>query len=280
MKAQSLSICVPNMGCNKNCPYCISKFTGASTPNRLLIERNIAKVVKLAETASVSSVILTGKGEPLLNIDDIRYFAGKFSDFPIEVQTNGLVLLEQDDLIKELYECDVNVVAFSFDRLSQFDQFKDVISQIKDWGIVVRVTFNVSDSYNFPANTRALVLLDFIDACKPAGVNQLSFRNITIPHNYVHSTASKKAQAAHDWIRQNTRNGLYRELVTRLREINAPLIRSLPFGAKVYDVYGIAVTYFDYCLQDSHTDEDIRSIIFEEDGHAYTAWNSKASILF
>ena len=58
------------------------------------------------------------------------------------------------------------------------------------------------------------------------------------------------------------------------------VIRKLPYGATIYDIGGIAVTWFDYCIQDAHGVDDIRSLIFQEDGHLYTAWDSPASILF
>ena len=59
-----------------------------------------------------------------------------------------------------------------------------------------------------------------------------------------------------------------------------PIIRKLPFGATVFDINGVSFTYFDYCVQESSNDETIRSLIYQEDGHLYTSWNSKASIIF
>jgi hypothetical protein len=53
MKAQSLSICVPNKGCDKNCRYCISKMTGDVPSSSELMRRNYPKVHKLAETSNV-----------------------------------------------------------------------------------------------------------------------------------------------------------------------------------------------------------------------------------
>ncbi len=58
------------------------------------------------------------------------------------------------------------------------------------------------------------------------------------------------------------------------------LLRRLPYGAAVYDLDGVAVSHFDYCVQDDHGPDDIRSQIFAEDGHLYMAWNSPASVLF
>jgi len=57
------------------------------------------------------------------------------------------------------------------------------------------------------------------------------------------------------------------------------LIRELP-NLRIYDYKGLSVSSSDYCMQDESGADDIRSLIFMEDGHLYTNWNSKASILF
>ncbi len=281
MRAQSLAICIPNHGCNKSCPYCISKLTGDIEENRQLIGRNINKVVKLASTSNVNSVIFTGKGEPLMNISAVTYFGDKFKDFPIEVQTNGLELLDRRRLITTLYNNGINVVSFSFDNISNFEKFKDVIAAIQALGMIVRVTFNVTDKYKAPEVADYVFLGAFIDLCKEHSIRQLSFRNITIPHNYndMHET-NKDAKKVFDWITQNTERKFYNSLIDQVIAAKGTPIRKLTFDAEVLDIDGIAVTYFDYCLQDNHKEEDIRNIIFAEDGHCYTNWASRASILF
>jgi hypothetical protein len=224
---------------------------------------------------------LTGKGEPLLNMRAVVYFGEKFKDFPIEVQTNGLQLIKDVKLITTLYNSNINVVSFSFDRLSEFGKFRKIMKIIQNAGMLVRVTFNVTDKYNAPKTTKKVILGEFIDLCKKHDVKQLSFRNITIPHNYndMHTT-DKDAKKVFNWIGKNTQRKFYNSLIDQVIAAKGNPIRKLTFDAEVLDIDGIAVTYFDYCIQDSHHEEDIRNIIFGEDGHVYTAWNSRASILF
>ena len=57
------------------------------------------------------------------------------------------------------------------------------------------------------------------------------------------------------------------------------VLRTLPYGATLYDYKGVSVTHFDYCIQDTHGEHDDRSIIFQEDGHLYSTWNSKAGLI-
>ncbi len=46
----------------------------------------------------------------------------------------------------------------------------------------------------------------------------------------------------------------------------------LPYGAMLYMYDDISVTYFNYCIQDNHNENDVRSLIFHEDGHLSTSW--------
>ena len=51
-------------------------------------------------------------------------------------------------------------------------------------------------------------------------------------------------------------------------------------GMSIYDCKGISVLFSDYCIQEQANDNDVRSIVFHEDGHLYTLWNSAASMRF
>ena len=82
MKANNLSISIPNRGCDKNCPYCVSKMTGHVEFNENLFYRNLPKVFQFSQMAQISSVSLTGKGEPMLNFDAIKIVLETFRKFP------------------------------------------------------------------------------------------------------------------------------------------------------------------------------------------------------
>ena len=66
MKANNISISIPNKGCRKNCSYCVSKMTGYMKTDKELFINNRHKARRLAEMSEVSSVSITGKGEPSL----------------------------------------------------------------------------------------------------------------------------------------------------------------------------------------------------------------------
>jgi sulfatase maturation enzyme AslB (radical SAM superfamily) len=122
MKAQNLSICIPNRGCNKNCPYCISRMTGYMDANEMLAKRNLGTVKHFAGQLNVSSVLLTGKGETLLNdktVNDVLFYLEEFKCYVTELQTNGLTLFDSNDnvnLLDSLYKANLNIIAFSIDN--------------------------------------------------------------------------------------------------------------------------------------------------------------------
>ena len=67
MTANTLAVCVQNMGCDKQCPYCVSKMTWSPEPNAEAVADRISKVAHFATMAQVTDVIVTGKGEPCLS---------------------------------------------------------------------------------------------------------------------------------------------------------------------------------------------------------------------
>lgn len=96
MKIQTMSIVVGTRACNARCPFCVSKMTGFKEP--LPTEPNWVNLeagCRLAVMGGVTTVLLTGKGEPTLYPDLISSYlvALKRHRFPfVELQTNGLSL--------------------------------------------------------------------------------------------------------------------------------------------------------------------------------------------
>ena len=277
MRAQNLAVCVPNKGCNKNCPYCVSKMTGYIDSNYGLMKRNIRKVITIAKQANVTSVLFTGKGEPLINKEELYSLIWDFREFPCELQTNGMVFYKENDVLSELRIRGLDVLALSLDSLSQFQIMREVTRQANELGLIVRVTLNITNTIR-----NDITWKDLIEQCKAGNIRQLSLRRITIP------TGTNPENVCAKWIEEHNGDELYDRLNDELygksltfarKGIGRP-IRNLPYGAVVYDVDGIAVTSFNYCVQDSHKDDGIRSLIFQEDGHLYTTWNSPASMLF
>ena len=273
MKAQNLTVCVPTtkQRCDKNCPYCISTITWQTLPNPTLIQTNMPKVKRVADSAGVCSVLVTSKGEPFLNPWGLFWTLNQFKDYWLEIQTNGIQLRTHiHDMIPKLVSTHVNVIALSIDKISEINDAKYLIETLSKWDIITRLCVNVTD---------ILMCDKFKDIMKVVenvgNVRQVLFRNINYP-----STADPENPAV-EWIDNHTPIGAYSNLAIEMLSMGLNVIREIPLTIiKTYDYNGISVCFSDYCIQESNQSENIRSLILQEDGHLYTNWNSPASILF
>ena len=278
MKANSLSICIPSLKgeeffCNKDCPYCISKMTGMNPVNTEFYTRNIIKAQYVAEAAQVTSVVLTGKTEPLTNMDMVLMMARRFHKFPLEVQTNGLLLTASK--IKMLAYAGINTVAISIDSWDQLDTLRGAIGLLREKPITVRLTINLTrDILRLsPEEVHYYELAaTMVNKCREYGADQVSFRELTIPDHPIESEASKAAQA---WISADLPAGWAKVFLASydmLLQNKGLEVRSLPFGPKIYMLNGVSCTSFTHCIQEKPANDDIRSLIYYEDGHMSTMW--------
>ena len=80
MKIQTFSVVVGGPSCNAKCPYCVSKLTGCTNGVRVgqkamqINKRNFNIACNFAKQSGVSTVLLTGKGEPLLYLEHINRY--------------------------------------------------------------------------------------------------------------------------------------------------------------------------------------------------------------
>ncbi|GAI14101.1 unnamed protein product, partial [marine sediment metagenome] len=117
--------------------------------------------------------------------------------------------------------------------------------------------------------------------CLDLNIEQLTFRVIAIP-NYVEFN-SAISQKTKKWIQDNIKADdviMFLDSMESYLKGIGKIIRVLPYGAILYDYRSLSVTKFDYCVQDGAKEYKIRSLIFQEDGHLYTHWNSLASRIF
>lgn len=269
MKANNLSISIPNYGCNKNCPYCVSRMTGYNIPNRELMYRNMEKVLNIASRSDVNSISFTSKGEIIYlnkSVDVLENFLNTFSPyFSCELQTNGIGL--NKTLIENLYERGLDIIAISIDKFKDIQKFNKIFKYIKSFNMTIRLTVNlVPDTYIYPMSS-------YIQECQTFGVDQISFRQITVPNHKIMS--NEKSINTKNWIEKNINQSQVNDFIKNFNFIlnqRGEKIRDLPYGVSIYNIDGISITYFDYCIQDKSSDGDVRSLIFHEDGHLSTTW--------
>lgn len=243
-------------------------MTGINPINRDWFYLNLRKARHMAEMAQVNSIVITGKTEPLLDMPAVEKVCRVFEDFPIEIQTNGILLNE--NVLNSLAFYKVSVIAVSMDNIKQFNDLKDIFKFIKSKGMTVRLTVNLVNelllSKKFSSFSKYLAY------CKENGVEQLSFREITIPNYSIDSEESKVTQR---WIKKNVSEVETNKFISRYEKqlkSKGMHLYDLAFGASLYMLEGVSCTYFEYCVQDSHKEEDIRSLIYYEDGHMSSTW--------
>jgi len=269
MKAQNLTISIPANGCNKNCPYCISKITGLCKSNFGLMQRNINKVINAAKAAQVSSVMLTSKGEILLapmtltdggeHIRQTNRFINQFKDFPLEIQTNGKYLSTLNKLSESSYNLEeIDVFSFSTDSISQLKKLKSVCKYLKKADKTSRACINITDMINPESNFN-----DVFKIVKKVGFDQMTLRKIVSPEFAKEASLSTDGKNVVEWIDEHATGTQYNCLKNQLRELlkNRKPERTMPYGLKIYDLEGVAVTYSDYCIQEENCDDDIRSLV-------------------
>lgn len=273
MKAQNLTISVPSDKCDKNCPYCISRITWQTEPNIHLMRRNLQQVKNLTSIAGVTNVLLTSKKEPFQNFDEVIFLAKEFIDSHwVEVQTNGIEFSKNPkDYSKELYLAKVNILAISIDKMKQLNRLQDAIKIATRFDLVIRICINISgfisDTFTFEEIMRNIISV--------GNVRQVLLRNINYP------TSADPNSPEVLWIDQNVTKDGYKNLYDEMIKMKLDIIRTIPqTGVTTYDYDGISVCFSDYCIQESNEHENIRSLIFQDDGHVYTSWDKRSSILF
>ena len=283
MKAQNLTISIPTRGCNKKCPYCISEITGHCESNFSLMTKNIDKVVNVAKATQISSIMLTSKSEILLDpitlndgethVHQTNCLINQFKKFPLEIQTNGKYLNMLNKLNDSSYDLEqIDVFSFSIDSISQLEKLKYVCEYLKEADKTLRACINVTDMIN-----PLLTFEDIFKIVKDTGFDQMTLRRIVSPDFAKEKIClSKEGKKVVEWIDGHATGIQYNKLKNQLRNLleNLNPERTMPYGLKIYDLEGLAVTYSDYCIQESNYDDDIRSLVFLEDGHIYTSWKA------
>jgi len=242
--------------------------------------RNVPKVQEIARAAEITSVLITSTGEPMLNWDALRAMTSRFALWPVEVQTNGMKLNStQNDCYNDrsvktnycdiLFDYGMSVIAVSIDHPGLFQHYKFAFTNIVRANMVARVTVNVTDRFKDVSFEKIL------GWCKELGIRQLLIRRITTPEGAEGSDQAK-------WIAKHTGTE-YDRLVDEASvalQNRGRLLRNLTHGAQVWGIDGISYVCSDWCLQETNDGNNVRSLIFREDGHLYTSWNDLGSIVF
>jgi MoaA/NifB/PqqE/SkfB family radical SAM enzyme len=294
MKFQTLSLVAGTQACNAKCPFCVSRMTGMeyidSKPEQIN-ERNLRKALRLAEIGNVTTVIITGKGEPLLFPSHINTYMDNLAEFNFpftELQTNAGIL-EMDEwkgayidnylgwwaqrglttiLISNVgFDSELNRQVYFPHKKSWID-IQKVVDKIQKHGINVRLTtVGINGGIDSPDKLNKL-----LEWAEFLGVKQLTWRPVNKP------TGEGSDGGVYNWVKDN---GLRHDQVQSISDYvtrNGTLLYKLVHGAAVYDLHGKNFCLSN-CLTHDPNEETVRQLIFYPDGSLYTDWQYKGSVL-
>ena len=296
MEIGTMSIVVGGSKCNAHCPFCISKMTPDCGVKDIKLPDwqksraycNMKTACRLAEMKGVTTVLITGKGEPTLypleitrTLEDLDPY-----NFPfIELQTNGLKIAEWlgdedgEDRLSGwrslgLTTIILSIVHYSDERNAEiyknpYMNLEVVIDRLHKLGFSVRLSCIMMKTYiDSVKEVQTLALF-----AKRLRVEQLTIRPVTL--------ASGSATMTTDWGKWTAAyqlsDGEIYSIYQWLRAAGHKLM-SLPHGAEVYDVAGQNVCISN-CLTIEPDTDNLRQIIVFPDGHIRYDWNYEGAIL-
>lgn len=291
MKIQTFSVVVGGKKCNATCPYCVSKMTGKEECTEEINERNFHKACEFAQMSGVSTVLLTGKGEPTLYMSHIsRYLEliNKYS-FPfIELQTNGIDLKEHPHAMKPWYDKGLTIVSLSCVHWDT-EKNKEILG--KNF-VALEENIKLLHSYGFSVRVSCVMLngrIDsihqiktFIDMCKSWEVEQFTIRPVSndVKINEADIFNNTKKYEIYNWIKEREidNNRIYDIDKFFNTDKDSTLLLELAHGAKVYDYCGQNIS-INSCLTHSPNPDEVRQLIFFPDGKLRYSWVYPGAII-
>lgn len=271
MKAQSLSVVVPNRGCVNNCQFCVSRMHTDAYKNQMddnlpffdLYLKDYLKRLDFAQRNGCNTVMLTGNSEPQQNRKFLTYF-GLFMQMMrapfdwVEMQTTG-VMLDRNYLRFLRNHVGVNVISLS---VSSFDDeenadiigipeglrfdLKELCALIKEYDFTLRLSLNLSDAFErYAPATEDEDDLSFYDGaaalmrkCKKLGADQVTLR-------VLYESGDDSPQAR--WVREHSASrDLLFSLLGYIRS-RGEKIGILPYGTTKFSLDGMSVVIDEDC---------------------------------
>lgn len=296
MKAQSLSVVVPNPRCINNCAFCVSRMHTGNYKNQMddnlpffdLYVKDYLKRLEFSQRNGCNTIMLTGDSEPQQNRKFLTYF-GLFMQMMrnqfdwIEMQTTG-ALLDQNYLRFLRNHVGVNVISLS---VSSFDNEKnmeiigcpdgveinlpELCREIKRYDFTLRLSLNLSRAFGgYGPNA-------IFGKCKELGADQVTLRVL-----YADSDETEQGK----WVKEHAMPQQWvHQIAEYVMENGTPLGR-LPYGAMKMSLHGLSVVLDDdcmgkrNCIERGDVEENYKYLILRPDCKLYSAWDDPASLIF
>ncbi len=283
MKTNTFSIVVGTAACNAHCPFCVSKMTNTdSCKSEEFNARKFGIACRIVEWMrnGLVTVMLTGKGEPMLFPRQItKYLHCMDFQFPlVELQTNGILISEQVENLKQWQDSGLTLVCISIThpdskenndimRCPESYDYWESVKVLQDIGLNVRLNCTmVKNGVDRLERIERMVHLAHLRK-----VDQITFREVEQPE-------VTRNRAVSTWVKDNKPVGLSQNLHHFLELKGATRLLDLPHGGIVYDWDGQNVAVSN-CLTGTTDPDDIRQVIYYGDGRVAYDWRYPAARL-
>ena len=248
---------------------------------------DIKKRIIYARENGCNTCMLTGNNEPQQNKEFLKVF-GEINRsirnpfLNIEMQTTGAFI--DDDYFDFLkFSVGVTTVAVSVACLDDDETNRAMIQtadnalcvsglceKIKSRDMNLRLCLNMNDRVlvNKPFETGSIISL-----CSAMGADQITFRALWAPDD---ETEQGK------WISENVTGkttGLISELKQQIKR-SGKYLDTLEYGADRYDFCGFSVVLDEDSMAQEENKKAVKYLILRPNGHLYSKWDSKASLIF
>ena len=283
MNIQSLSIVVPTGTCWNHCAFCVSRMHNEDYGDNLnfdtIPERYIDKMEFVREEGC-NSMIITGTAEPQQNLPFIykmlkanRLMRKPFYNIAIQTTGSGLTPID----IRNLAEAGVTTLALSVNSFYPIENWDithtpqnkrimtiaQLIDEAKHCHLNVRVCLNLTDAFIKFDPDFFFAWADFYN------VDQLTFRKIYKSGN------GKEAS----WVEKHEYpEAKFKEIIDYVCDKGVAIAR-LPYGFIQYSVDGISTVVDTNCMSKDSIDE-MKYAILRPNGHLYSRWDDKGSLIF
>ena len=294
MNIQSLSVCVPANKCINDCRFCCSKMHTSDYRDRFTdvscyatYTGNMRKRLEYARENGCNTCMLTGNNEPQQNKEFLRVFSEvnrslRTPFLNIEMQTTG-AFIDPDFLDFFQSSVGVTTIAVSVACLDDDENNRDMIQtadknlclktfceEIKKRDINLRLCLNMNDGV---LAHHAYTPESVIDLCAALGADQITFRALWAPDS---DTEQGK------WISRHVTTKTLDFIETLKADVKAggKYLDTLEYGADRYDYHGFSVVVDEDSMSQETNKTAVKYLILRPDGHLYSKWDSKASLIF
>jgi len=295
VEALSLSVMLSTRTrCNANCKACISRNTGGKTEGEVVEHTNFQRLkshILRLKAMRGSHVILTEGADPL---QERGIYLGRVvslareCDIPyVDMHTNGLRLQSErgKSTLQDLADMGLTHITFSVASFNnevnrEFMGVEqrpfDLIQVARQCGLRVRCSLLLTkETVHDLAG-----ILDYVQGAKAAGVRFVVIREVWAPS--IQRLGKVRDSKTLDWCVDNQVDidPLIEETAeyAHRADTRATELDSLPWGQRVFDIYGVNVTYAR--CDDGQKGQTLKSIVAKPDGELYRGWDNDADVLY